>query len=142
VDGELREGFILHAVRSDKGTLKNTAKSIKPSPIAKAIDPEVSDDWNDDKAILLMLTDYGLVHGTEPENGWLVNGKSYKVVTVWPHESQNFSLDYAPTFSGGRGWTVYPTSRNLLKNLGFIPPEHLNRKKAVTLRIRVIEESD
>ena len=29
---------------------------------------------NEDQAFLLMLTDYGVVHGTEPENAWLGDG--------------------------------------------------------------------
>jgi hypothetical protein len=84
-----------------------------------------------------MLTDYGVVHGTEPENAWLVPGQDYTVTTVPPHEPLNIRLNHTPNFPGGHGWTADPTVKNVLRELAFPIPQHLNRHNAVTLRVVV-----
>jgi hypothetical protein len=79
-----------------------------------------------------------VVHGTETENAWLVPGQNYTVETVSPHAPLRIQLDHAATFSGGRGWRIVPTARNVLDQLGHPAPQHLTRQNAVTLRVVVI----
>lgn len=131
LDGEIREGFILHA-GSDLGFHLPIAELEVANP-----GPEAERDWNGDCDLLLMLTDYGLVHGTEPENAWLVPGQNYTATTVPPHAPLNIQLNHAPNFPGGHGWTADPTVQNVLVNLGFPIPQHLGRQNAVALRVVV-----
>ena len=135
---EIREGFILHAGCALDVTLPAAESAVTRSPSVAESPPEVAKDWNDDQAFLLMLTDYGVVHGTEPENAWLVPGQNYNVETVPPHAPLRIQLAHAATFSGGRGWTAVPTTRNILAQLGYPTPQHLTRQNAVTLRVIVI----
>lgn len=85
-----------------------------------------------------MLTDYGVVHGTEPENAWLVPGQNYTIETAPPHMPLRIQLVHTATFSGGRGWWAVPTTRNVLAQLGHRTPQHLTRQNAVTLRVVAI----
>ena len=142
VDGGIREGVILHA-----GPALRIDLSVGESPtVATAPDSQAGrghqatqpNDWNDDRACLLMLTDYGLVHGTELENAWLVAGQNYVLETVPPDRRLHIRLEHAPTFSGGRGWRAQPTVRAMLGQLGHPPPPHLCRQNAVTLRVVVV----
>jgi hypothetical protein len=137
-DDEIREGFILHAGHGLGVNLPLTEPSVALSMSVAEHPPEDANDWNDDHAYLLMLTDYGLVHGTEPENAWLVPGHDYTVRTVPPHAPLQIELAHAANFSGGRGWRAVPTTRNVLAQLGYPMPDHLARQNAVTLRVVVI----
>jgi hypothetical protein len=138
VAGEIREGFILHSGCSLGVNLPATEPVVTPSAGVPERLPEVVNDWNDDEALLLMLTDYGVVHGTEPENAWLIPGQNYTVETTPPHAPLRIQLAHAATFSGGRGWRAVPTTRNILAQLGHPTPQHLTRQNAVTLRVVVI----
>ena len=135
--GELREGFILHAHPNLDIGPPVTEAAVTPSTSTAEREPEAANDWNDDRALLLMLTDYGVVHGTEPENAWLVFGQDYTVETVPPHAPLRIQLVHAATFSGGRGWRAVPTTRNILVQLGYPTPQHLTRENAVTVRVVV-----
>jgi hypothetical protein len=137
-DGEVREGFILHAGPTLGLNLSITEPAVTPSTNVADREPEAANDWNDDKASLLILTDYGVLHGTEPENAWLVPGQNYSVETVPPHAPLRIQLVHAATFSGGRGWRAEPTTRNVLAQLGYPAPQHLTRQNGVTLRVVVI----
>lgn len=137
-DGEIREGFILHAGPNLGINLPVTEAAVTPSTSIADREPEAANDWNDDHACLLMLTDYGVVHGTEPENAWLVPGHNYTLETVPPHMPLHIQLVHAATFSGGRGWRAVPTTRNVLAQLGHSTPQHLTRQNAVTLRVVAI----
>src|SRR5208337_1834613 len=94
-------------------------------------------DGNKDQDLLLFLTDYGLIHGGEPENAWLVPGVNYVLETMPPDAHVLFNLDHAPNFSGGRGWLAVPPVKTLLAQLGRPTPLHLSRQDGVTLRVRV-----
>ena len=61
-NGEIREGFILHAGRTLGINLPATDSAVEPDASASERTPEIANDWNDDQALLLMVTDYGLVH--------------------------------------------------------------------------------
>ena len=130
--GQIREGFILHA-----GPNLGINFPLTEALVTKGTDcePEGVNDWNHDDASLLMLTDYGLVHGTEPENAWLRHGQDYNVETVPPHLPVTIRLIHAANFPGGRGWRAMPTIRNVLTQLGHPTPQHLARQNAVTLRV-------
>jgi hypothetical protein len=130
--GQIREGFILHA-----GPNLGIDFPVTEAPVTRGADCEPTgvNDWNDDDACLLMLTDYGLVHGTEPENAWLRPGQNYIVETVPPHLPLTIRLIHAATFPGGRGWCAKPTIGTVLAQLGYPTPQHLARRNAVTLRI-------
>lgn len=134
-DGEIREGFILHAVPELCINLP-----VAKAPDTSAADPEPGsvNDWNEDDAYLLMLTDYGLVHGTETENAWLVPGQDYTVETLRPHQPVRFQLVHSTTFSGGSGWRAIPTIRSVLAQLGHPTSPHLTRQNAVNLRVIVV----
>ena len=99
-DGEIREGFILHAGTTLGVNLPATESVVTPSTSVVGSSPEVATDWNDDHACLLKLTDYGVVHGTEPENAWLVPGHNYAVETALPHAPLRIQLTYAADFLG------------------------------------------
>lgn len=131
-DGEIREGFILHA-----GPNLGIDFPVTEAPVTRGADCELEgvNDWNDEDACLLILTDYGLVHGTEPENAWLRPGQDYNVKTVPPHLPVTIQLIHAANFPGGRGWRAMPTIRNVLAQLGHPKPQHLARQNAVTLRV-------
>lgn len=137
-DGEIREGFILHAGPDLGINLPVTEAAVTPSTSIADREPEAANDWNDDHACLLMLTDYGVVHGTEPENAWLVPGQNYTIETAPPHMPLRIQLVHTATFSGGRGWRAVPTTRNVLAQLGHRTPQHLTRQNAVTLRVVAI----
>ncbi len=136
-DGEIREGFILHAGRALGVNVPATEPTVVTSTSVAASPPDIANDWNDDQVSLLMLTDYGAVHGTEPENGWLVPGQNYTVETVPPHAPLRIQLDHSATFSGGRGWRAIPTTHRILVRLGYLTPQYLTRQNAVTLRVVV-----
>lgn len=139
-DGELREGFILHALarpRRDRATIN---REVKPAPSSSDGETGTTTeltDWSDGDALRLVLTDYGVVHGKEPENAWLAPGRDYTVETVAPHPRLPFKLVHATKFSGGRAWRAEPTVREVLRQLGYPTPAHLTRMDAVTLRVRV-----
>ena len=136
VNGELREGFILHAGATLGVDLPISEALVAPD--ASGRKPVALSDWNDDDADLLMLTDYGVVHGTEPENAWLVPGQDYTVETVPPYAPLRIRLVHSANFSGGRGWRAQPTTRNILAQLGHLTPQHLTRESAVTLRVVIV----
>lgn len=138
-DGELREGFILHSGCS-LGVNLPVAQPVVAEPSTTILErpPEAATDWNDDQALLLMLSDYGVVHGTEPENAWLIPGQNYAVETTPPHAPLRIELAHAAGFSGGRGWRAIPTTRNILAQLGHPTPQHLTRQNAVTLRVVIV----
>lgn len=136
--GEIREGFILHAGSALGVNLQGAEVGITPGMSVAEPTPQITKDWNDDEAFLLMLTDYGVVWGTVPENAWLVRGQDYNVQTVAPQVPLRFQLVYAPNVSGGRGWRAVPTVRNVLTQLGQSTPVHLSRQNAVTLRVIVV----
>ena len=71
-DGEIREGFILHAGPALGVEAPSAGPAVALSVTAADREPEAATDWNDDDTSLIILTDYGLVHGTAPENAWLV----------------------------------------------------------------------
>ena len=137
-DGEIREGFILHAGPALGVTLLATEPTVTPSVRVMGRPQWVANDWNDEHACLLMLTDYGVVHGTEPENAWLVPGQNYTVETVPPHRPLQIQLLHAAAFPGGRGWRTVPTTRNILAQLAYPTPQHLTRQNAVTLQLVVL----
>jgi len=142
VDGGIREGVILHAgpaLRIDLSAGESpTAPTAPDSQAGQGHQATQANDWNDDRACFLMLTDYGLVHGTELENAWLVAGQNYVLETVPPDRRLHIRLEHAPTFSGGRGWRAQPTVRAMLGQLGHPPPPHLCRQNALTLRVVVV----
>jgi len=89
LDGQIREGFILHA--TEKASVSPLVAALqKPAaptpevdvPLPEQLANEPGDDWNDDQDLLLFLTDYGLVHGSEPENAWLDTGVNYTLKTI------------------------------------------------------------
>lgn len=137
-DGEIREGFILHAGPDLGINLPATEAAVTQAMCIAEREPADANDWNDDHVFLLMLTDYGVVHGTEPENAWLIAGQNYTIETVPPHSPLRIQLVHAATFSGGRGWRALPTTRNVLAQLGHPTPQHLTRQNAVTLRVVVV----
>lgn len=134
-DGEIREGFILHAGTTLGVNMPVTEPAVTPSMSVVGSSPQGAIDWNDDHARLLKLTDYGAVHGTEPENVWLVPGHNYAVETAWPHAPLRIQLTHAATFPGGRGWCAVPTTQSILAQLGYPTPQHLTQENAVTLRV-------
>ncbi len=134
-DGEIREGFILHAGTTLGVNMPVTEPAVTPSMSVLGGSPQVGTDWNDDHTCLLMLTDYGAVHGTEPENAWLVPGHDYAVETALPHAPLRIQLTYAASFPGGRGWRAMPTTRSIMAQLGYPTPQHLTRQNAVMLRV-------
>lgn len=136
--GEIREGYILHSGCSLGVNLSSTEPVVGPSTSAYVRPQEVANDWNDDQVLLLMLSDYGAVHGTEPENAWLVPGQNYTVETAPPLAPLQIQLAHAATFSGGRGWRAVPTTRKILAQLGHPTPQHLTRQNAVTLRVAIV----
>lgn len=143
-DGHLREGFILHAHSTPDGGRATTNRTVRPATRAADQEPEAatdSTDWNDGNALPLKLTDYGVVHGKEPENAWLVPGRDYTVETVPPHPPLQIQLVHATNFSGGRAWRAEPTIPNVVRRLGYPTPEHLTRSNAVTLRVRIKTEA-
>jgi hypothetical protein len=142
--GEIREGLILHARnRADVNPPSIQPLAIQPStPEGRTRTADAAqgpaEDWNDDRARLLLLTDFGLVHGTEPENAWLVAGENYIAVTLPPDIPILLTLTHAPSFSGGRGWRVNPRVKSALEQLGRPVPDHLGRDDAVTLRVAIV----
>jgi hypothetical protein len=137
-DGQIREGFILHADPGLGINLPVTEAGPVPSAHITDREPEVLTDRNDDHACLLTLTDYGLVHGTEPGNIWLIPGQDYTVETVTPHKHLRIQLVHAANFPGGRGWRATPTIHIILAELGYPTPQALARQNAVTLRVVII----
>ena len=137
-EGGIREGFILHA-GADSGVDLPLTNAVSTS-CADIADCEagVLNDRNDDRACLLKLTDYGVVHGTEPENSWLDPGQNYTVKTVTSPVPLLSRLIHAANFPGGRGWRAQPTVRNLLAELRYPVPQTLSGQNAVTLRVVVV----
>lgn len=130
-DGEIREGFILHScanrglshLDSDASSITNVSHS-----------PNQRNDSN--HKLLLKLTDFGLVHGTEPENAWLIPGQDYEIETISPHMPISIKLIHSTNFPGGRGWRAAPTIRSILNQLGLPVPQHIANERAITLCIR------
>ena len=140
--GEIREGYILHALDRAPGEVSNgnyAELNIHPPTSAAGAGSSLpaEPDWNPDD-LLLHLTDYGLVQGSEPENAWLVNQTNYICQTMEPHRVCQFRLINSPTFAGGRGWRVDPTIRNVLRQLEVPLPQDLSREKPITLRISAV----
>ncbi len=131
----IREGFILHASR-ELGIDLPVAKGMA-APNAKNPEggEESADDRSGDHARRLLLTDYGVVHGKEPENAWLVRGRDYTMETMPPHVRFRFQLVHSASFAGGLGWRAVPTVRKVLAWTGSPTPEHLSKTKAVVLRV-------
>jgi hypothetical protein len=143
-NGELREGFILHATQGQRLELENDeAEPGDALPAAgdsggtEGVASSAS-EWSDDDTLRLRLSDYGVVHGKLPENAWLQPGVDYDFETVFPHPVVRFRLEHAPTFTGGLGWRAVPKVKPLLKSLGLIVPAHLSGSDSVTLRLRRI----
>lgn len=140
--GELREGYILHATQAPPRAADVTLSSTEPPELvapAEAVAPPPDEGWADD-ALLLYLTDYPVVWGSEPEDAWMQPNQNYVCQTLAPHPIHQFTLTYAPTVSGQRGWRCTPTVMQLLRLLNLpSPPGHLGRVNAVTLRVRVVQ---
>ena len=134
--GELREGYILHAaaVMPDDAA---QAQALPPTPECARTDAALEDDWASSESLTLKLTDYGLVQGTCPENGWMVPGVDYTCKTIAPDPTVGFKLTHAANFPGGRGWTSEPKVKPLLRALGYSTPAHLGEQNAVTLKVRL-----
>lgn len=130
-DGEIREGVILHAAESVGINLPVSDSAAAPD------EPEDPNGWNEDGSYLLKLTDYGVVHGTEPENAWLIAGRDYVLQTVPPQVSLMIELTHASSFAGGQAWRAAPTIRQVLAQLGLVAPQNLTRQNAVTLQVVV-----
>lgn len=135
VNGEVCEGFILHAGPTLGVSPPKTEPAVRPSTKVADREPGSANDWNDDNAFLLMLIDDGLVHGTVPENAWLVSGQTYIVETVPPHPALRIELVPSETFPGGRGWCADPTISDVLAQLDHPRPQYLSRQNPVTLRV-------
>lgn len=128
---DLVEGAILHA----------TAAARVPVPVAIAASPLVEqdpvgvsdDEWSGDGDLLIRLNDTGLVHGTDPENAWLLEVTARGFETVAPFPIVRFEL--YPSKQVG-SWRVRPTIPALLTQIGIDQPI-ISEKKAVTLRVRI-----
>lgn len=141
--GELREGYILHAARAPESQPARPADATQANERELASEPAsaeavAEEDWASSESLVLKFTDYGLVHGTCPENRWLDAGVNYTCETIAPDEPERFELKPSPTFAGGRGWTVEPKIKALLTKLGYSAPPHLGEQNAVTLRIELV----
>ncbi|HEX6202321.1 MAG TPA: hypothetical protein VF100_04895, partial [Thermoanaerobaculia bacterium] len=88
------------------------------------------------------FTDFGIVHGTEPENAWLRSGESYRLATRSPHPRRVFELTHSATFSGGRGWRCNPTVNRLLRDLGITVADFLRRDNRVTVPVEIHRSHD
>jgi hypothetical protein len=140
--GELREGYILHATKALE------SRAVMPVDTTQAEERDLApesahaeatqDDWPSCECLVLKLTDYGLVHGTCPENRWLDVGVDYTCETIAPDAPERFRLTHALTFAGGRGWTAEPKIKALLTKLGYSTPLHLGEHNAVTLRVKLM----
>ena len=142
--GELREGYILHATGLSRGAggvmPVDTAQiqTFPPAPERARTDTAVEDDWASMESLSLKLIDYGLVHGNCPENSWMVSGVDYTCETVAPNPPERFQLTHAADFPGGRGWTSRPKIMALFKRLGYSTPAHLGEQNAVTLNVKLV----
>jgi len=144
--GELREGYILHAagVSHAGAVMPDDAaqgQALPSTPERARTDAELEDDWASSESLTLKLTDYGLIHGTCPENSWMVSFRDYACETIAPDPPERFQLTYAADFPGGRGWTSRPKVMALFKRLGYSTPAHLGEQNAVTLKVRLCERS-
>jgi hypothetical protein len=139
--GEVREGYILHF---DSGAAVDRGQLELPEAQARPVDVPVEsedEDWGSSEGLVLKLIDYGVVHGSCPENGWLQSGETYTCRTLAPDPVEQFRLTHSPTFSGGRGWKLDPSAKQLLTKLGYATPSHLGESNAVTLRIQLAQET-
>jgi hypothetical protein len=139
--GEIREGYILHATGvSHPGAVMSddVAQTLPPAPERARTDAAIEDDWASRESLSLKLTDYGLVHGTCPENSWMVSGVDYTCETVAPNPPERFQLTHAADFPGGRGWTQRPKVMELFKRLGYSTPTRLGEQNAVTLNVKLV----
>lgn len=134
--GELREGYILHATEGGLA-FEELAETQADADHAGSPLP-VEGDWSSREAIVLKLTDYGLVHGSCLENQWMRPGEDYSCRSLAPDVALSFKLVHAKTFSGGRGWRAEPSVKNLLTALGYATPPTLGEANAVVLRISMI----
>jgi len=87
----------------------------------------------------LMLTDYNVVHGTEPENAWLTPGADYVLQTAPPDKRVRLNLTHSATFPGGRGWRASPSIKAVLRRLGYPTPTRLVRANATILVVKAPE---
>lgn len=142
---DLQEGLILHATARAQAEFRSSnlveipVRSLESTEgDAESRVDEGEEDWNSDDSMLLFLTDYGAVHGTEPENKWMRPGEEYTLESQPPDKQIRFQLNYAATYSGGRAWRASPTVKDLVRQLGYQPPIHLNRTNGVTVRVKAI----
>ncbi len=113
VNREIREGLILHATGEARVTgWESSVESDAPEAEGQAVE-----EWSG-TTLALRITDSGLIHGQEPENSWLVARRNYDLEFQNPYPRLRASLTWSPTFSGGRGWTIRPTVKQLLRSLG------------------------
>jgi Protein of unknown function (DUF429) len=143
-NGEIREGVILHATKRirEGGHIVdfNGTDSVPGDAVAELpLTESKGSDWNDDRPLHLMLTDYNVVHGTEPENAWLVPGTDYVLETAPPDKLIRLNLTHSATFPGGRGWLASPSVKTALRRLGYPTPARLGRANAATLVVRAPE---
>jgi dCTP diphosphatase len=85
----------------------------------------------------LSFTDFGLVHGTEPMNRWLVPGRDY-LLRADPNGLE-FELRHAGAFSGGRGWRCLPSVKQVLGSLGLGDSALLSRSTGIAIRVEVLQ---
>ena len=137
--GEIREGHILHAIKQQH----NLATTDFPDDVARdqvLLMPQITRnaDWADGNVLLLRLTDYGLVHGGQPENSWLSPGLNYHLRLLPPDHALEFMLNHSAAFSGNRGWISKPNIKSLLAQLGYKTPPSISKDNSITLRVEVI----
>jgi hypothetical protein len=133
-EGELREGYILHAAGGSKAiAMPDDYTSFDATP-----DPAHTEDWASSESLTLKLIDYGLVHGSCPENSWMQPGSDYSCEGIGPNSSEGFQLTHSASFSGGRGWRSEPTVKELLRRLGYPVEQALSKQDPVTLRLKLL----
>jgi hypothetical protein len=137
-DGQnLREGLILHAREPiDNFVLPITADGLEPTELPnQATIQDLPQDWTDQPLATLLLKDYGLVWGNEPENAWLQPQKDYACTAIHDGNQVEFQLTYTPDVTAAHAWRAAPTVRNILLGLGFPTPPHLTRQIAVAIQV-------
>lgn len=136
---DLTEGFILHGTRIVPGFELAVDERGSADPVARdeLVESGGMEDWADGNARTIRFNDLGLVHGTDPENAWLVSGHDYELETLPPHSKVSITLTHSSTFAGGKGWKVSPKIRPLLDELGLAPQGPLTQQTAISLRVMV-----